>query len=112
MKDVNSVNHLVEFLPSIERRRAAGIKERNKNKEIQDKAHEDSIISKLASKQDLLYGKKSFFLMGEEGGNAIPQVRALSEFSYSVEVPRLSVIDAVGFSEMITVFRVEKKALK
>lgn len=106
---LNQTKDLVEFYPTIEQRRASAMKDRERNKEIQKQAHEKSIFSKLLSHQVLLYGKKSFSLIQGEGGKKIASVMPLSEFSYSAEFPRVSVVDPVGFHEMITIFRIERR---
>ncbi|SJK83840.1 hypothetical protein [Halomonas elongata] len=109
LEGLKSTEHLVEFCPTIEQRRTAAIKDRERNKEIQKQAHERSVFFQLVSCQTLLYGKKSFSLIHGEGGKKVPSVTPLSEFSYSAEFPRLSVVDPVGFNEMLTIFRIEKK---
>ena len=101
--------HLVEFCPTIEQRRAAAMKDRERNKDIQKRAHERSVFSQLFAHQTLLYGKSSFFLIHGKGGEKVPSVTPLSEFSYSTEFPRLSVVDSVGFNRMLTIFRNERK---
>ncbi|PHR66810.1 hypothetical protein [Alcanivorax sp.] len=106
---LEKTEQLVEFLPTIAQRRAAAMKERERNKGIQKQAHRNSIFSQMVSHQTLLYGKKTFSVIHGEGGKKIPSIMPLSEFSYSAELPRLSVIDPVGFNEMLTVFRIEQK---
>lgn len=106
---LEQTHKLVEFLPTPEQRRAAAIKDRARNNEIQKKAHENSILSDLAKGQTLLYGKKSFYMIYAHDGNQVPSIMPLTEFSYSTEIPRLSVLDSVGFQIMLTEFRMEKK---
>lgn len=107
---LKTTEHLVEFCPTIEQRRAAAIKDREFNNEIQKQAHEKSVFFNLASRQTLLYGKKSFSLIHGRDGSKVPRVMPLSEFSFSAELPRLSTLNPVGFNEMITLFRAERKA--
>ena len=106
---LQQTEHLVEFVPTIAQRRAAAMKDRERNNGIQEQAHKNSILSQLVSRQTLLYGKKTFSVIYGEGGKKIPSIMPLSEFSYSAELPRLSVIDPVGFNEMLIVFRIEQK---
>lgn len=106
---LQQTEHLVEFLPTIAQRRAAAMKDRERNKGIHEQAHKNSILSQLFSRQTLLYGKKTFSVIHGEGGKKTPSIMPLSEFSYSAELPRLSVIDPVGFNEMLMVFRIEQK---
>lgn len=109
LSGLKQTDHLVEFSPTIEQRRSAAMKERERNKDIQEKVHERSIFSQLVSRQTLLYGKKTFSVIHGEGGKKVPSIMSLSEFSYSAEFPRLAVIDPVGFKEILTVFRIEQK---
>ena len=106
---LKQTEHLVEFFPTIEQRRATAMKDRERNKDIQKEAHERSVFSQFVAHQTLLYGKKSFSLIHGEGGKKVPNVTPLSEFSYRAEFPMLSVVDPVGFNEMLTIFRVERK---
>lgn len=109
---LGKTNHLVELIPSNEQRRAAAIKDRERNKDINKQAREGSIFSQMVSYETLLYGKKSFSIIHGPDGNKTPQVIPLSEFSYSAELPRLSVVDPVGYQEMLTIFRLERKVSK
>ncbi|PXX99293.1 hypothetical protein [Halomonas sp. LBP4] len=99
--------HVVEFLPTIEQRRAAGMKDRERNKDIQKQAHERSIFAQLVTHQTLLYGNKSFSMIYGAGEEKKSSVTPLSEISYSTEYPRLAVVDPVGFGQMLAIFRVE-----
>lgn len=103
---LRTTEHLVEFFPTIEQRRAAATKDRDLTKESQRQAHEEMVLFQLVSRQTLLYGKQSFYLMHGEDGKKVPSVMPLSEFSYDIEFPRLSVVDPTGFHEMIAVFRI------
>ncbi|USZ50818.1 hypothetical protein [Halomonas sp. DN3] len=109
LEGLKSTEHLVEFRPTIEQRRAAAIQDRECNKEIKKHAHERSLICQLVPRQTLLYGRKSFSLTSGENGKKVPSVTPLSEFFYSAELPRLAVIDSVGFNEKLTIFRIEQK---
>lgn len=109
---LKQTEHLVEFLPTNAQRRTAAMKDRERNKDIQKQAHKMSIFSQLISHQTLLYGKKTLSIIHGEGGKKFPNITRLSELSYSAELPRLSVIDPVGFHQMLTAFRVERKVLQ
>jgi hypothetical protein len=101
--------NLVELLPSIEHRRAVAMKDRERNRDIQKKAHEMSVFADLVTRQTLLYGRKSFSIIHGAEGKKHPSISPLSEFSHSVELPRLMVIDPVGFNARITFFRAMKR---
>lgn len=109
---LETTQNLVELLPSIEQRRAVAMKDQERNRDIQKQAYERSIFASMVTQQTLLYGRKSFSIMHSIDGAKHPNISALSEFSYSIELPRLSVIDPVGFNEMITFFRAEKRRSK
>ncbi|MGJ8629028.1 MAG: hypothetical protein ACSHXB_18865 [Sulfitobacter sp.] len=106
---VETTNDLVELLPSIEQRRAVAMKDHERNRDIQKQAQERSIFANLVTRQTLLYGRKSFSLIHGADGAKHPNVSTLSEISHSIELPRLMVIDPVGFNKMITVFRAEQR---
>lgn len=107
---IKQAEHLVEFLPSIEQRRAVAMKDGERNKEIAKQADEQSILTQITTRKMLLYGNKSFFIAHGIDGKKEPTITPLSQFSYSTELPRLSVIDSVGFDQMLKFFRAEKKA--
>lgn len=105
IKGSETPKSLVELMPSFEQRRAVAIKDHERNREIEKQAHERSIFANLVTQQTLLYGRKSFSIIHGSDGEKHPNVSALSEFSYSAELPRLSVIDPVGFNELLSIFR-------
>lgn len=106
---IETTKGMVELLPTIEQRRAVAMKDRDRNRDIQKQAQERSIFASLATRQTLLYGRKSFSIIHGTDGAKHPNISALSEISHSVELPRLMVIDPVGFSEMLQVFRIEQR---
>ncbi|KUP91817.1 hypothetical protein TRIHO_33480 [Tritonibacter horizontis] len=104
------VRDVVELCPTIEQRRAVAMKDRDRNRDIQKAAHKRSIFADLATHQTLLYGRKSLSIIHGVDGEQHPQITELTEHSYSVELPRLSVIDPVGFNQLLTVFRARTRA--
>lgn len=109
---LDTAQGLVELRPSIEQRRAVAMKDRDRNRDIQKRAHEQSIFASLMTHQTLLYGRKSFSIIHGEEGKKYPNISALSEISHSVELPRLMVIDPVGFNARLTFFRAMKREPK
>lgn len=105
---LESAQDLVEFLPTIEQRRAAAFKDHERNNEISKQAREESIFAGIFAQQILLYGTKSFAMIHKSHDEKVPSVNPLSEFSYSREFPRLSVVDPVGFNSLLFMFRVER----
>jgi hypothetical protein len=108
---LETTKDLVELLPTIEQRRAVAMKDQERNRDIQKQAHERSVFAGLMTHQTLLYGRKSFSIIQGGDGRKHPNVTELSEFSHSVELPRLMVVDPVGFNEMITLFRTEQRRI-
>lgn len=106
---LEATHDLVELLPSIEHRRAVAMKDRDRNRDIQKRAHEQSIFASLVTRHTLLYGRKSFSIIHGPEGKKHPHISALSEISHSVELPRLMVMDPVGFNAKIKFFRVIKR---
>ncbi|MFG6627039.1 hypothetical protein [Sulfitobacter sp. 1A12056] len=109
IKGLEQTDGLVELLPSNVQRRAAAAKDHERNRDIQKQAHKRSIFADIVSHSTLLYGKKSFTMIYGADDKKTPSITPLSEFSYSAELPRLSVVDPVGFHETLTVFRLEKR---
>jgi hypothetical protein len=106
---LETTQDLVELRPSIEHRRAVAMKDRDRNRDIQKRAHERSIFASLMTHYTLLYGRKSFSIIRGAEGKKQPNISALSEFSHSVELPRLMVMDPVGFNATIAFFRAMKR---
>ena len=105
---LEKTGELVELRPTLEQRRYAALKDMERNKDIQKQAQEKSVFANLVTRQTLLYGKKSFSLVHGAKGATSPHISSLSEISYSMELPRLMVVDPVGFNEMLTIFRAER----
>jgi len=106
---LEKTNGLVEFLPTNAQRRAAAAKDYERNKDIQKQAHKRSIFADIVSHSTLLYGKQSFTMIHGADDKKTPSITPLAEFSYSTELPRLSVVDPVGFHETLTAFRLEER---
>nr|WIE90823.1 hypothetical protein P9270_025340 [Mesorhizobium sp. WSM4875] len=106
---LDKARELVELLPAIEHRRAVAIKDRDRSREIQKLAHERSIFAGLMTHHTLLYGRKSFSIIHGAEGKKHPNISPLSEISHSVELPRLMVVDPVGFNARLTFFRAMKR---
>lgn len=112
IEGLKNAEELSELEPSIEARRAAAIKDHQRNTDIQKQARKMSILGDLFHTSTMLYGRKSFSMITGADGKKFPSVTPLSEHSYSYEFPRLSVVDPVGFNALLTVCRVEQKKAK
>jgi len=106
---LEAAQEVVEMRPSTEHRRAVAMKDRDRNRGIQKDARKRSIFADLMTHQTLLYGRKSFHIIHGAEGKKHPNISALSEFSHSIELPRLMVIDPVGFNAKLTFFRAMKR---
>lgn len=112
IKGLDKAKHLTELTPSVENRRSALIKGRERNREIQNLAQQKSILSQICTTQTMLYGKHSFSMIRDASGVRSSNISPLNEFSYSTEIPRLSIVDPIGFTQLLAVFRAEQRLTK
>lgn len=112
IEGLEKARDLSELEPSNEARRAAAIKDNQRNTDIQKQARKMSIFGDLFHTATMLYGKKSFSMITGADGKKFPNITPLSEHSYSFEFPRLSVVDPVGFNALLTVCRFEQRKTK
>jgi len=112
IEGLEKAQDLNELEPSNEARRAAAIKDHQRNLDIQKQARKNSIFGDLFHTATMLYGHKSFTMITDADGQKFPNISPLSEHSYSFEFPRLSVVDPVGFNALLAVFRGEQRKPK
>lgn len=112
IEGLEKAQDLSELEPSNEARRAAAIKDHQRNTDIQKQARKMSIFGDMFHTATMLYGRKSFSMITGADGKKFPSITPLSEHSYSVEFPRLSVVDPVGFNRLLLVCRVEQRKEK
>lgn len=112
IEGLEKAQDLNELEPSNEARRAAAIKDHQRNTDIQKQARKMSILGDLFHTVTMLYGRKSFSMVTGADGKKFPSITPLSEHSYSFEFPRLSVVDPVGFNRLLLVCRVEQRKEK
>ncbi|WP_438455953.1 hypothetical protein [Vreelandella venusta] len=112
IEGLEKAQDLSELEPSNEARRAAAIKDHQRNTDIQKQARKMSILGDLFHTATMLYGRKSFSMITGADGEKFSSITPLSEHSYSYEFPRLSVVDPVGFNALLTVCRVEQRKTK
>lgn len=101
--------NLVELMPSIEQRRAFAIKDREFNRQVQQQVYEKSLFAQIATRKQMLYGKKNLVMLHGRDGEVTPTVQPMGEVSYETEIPRLIVVDPVGIDQMIRIFKFESK---
>jgi len=107
--DLQTDDDLCELEPSTVARRAAAQRDYQRNSDIQKMAHSESAFAGLFHTSTMLYGKKSFTMITGMDGQKFPSINQLGEHSYSMEFPRLSVMDPVGFNNFLTICRAEQK---
>ena len=103
---------LSELEPSNEARRAAAMKDHQRNTDIQKQARKMSVFGDMIHTATMLYGRKSFSLVTGADGQKFPNITPLGEHSYSFEFPRLSVVDPVGFNGLLAICRIEQRKTK
>lgn len=112
IEGLKNAEELSELEPSNEARRAAAIKDHQRNTDIQKQAQKMSVFASLFHNVTMLYGRKSFTMITGADGQQFPSISPLSEHSYSFEFPRLSAVDPVGFNAFLTVCRIEQRKAK
>ncbi|MEC8629232.1 MAG: hypothetical protein VXY73_03985 [Pseudomonadota bacterium] len=112
IEGLKNAEELNELEPSNEARRAAAIKDHQRNTDIQKQARKMSVFASLVHNATMLYGRKSFTMITGADGQQFPSISPLSEHSYSFEFPRLSVVDPVGFNALLVICRVEQRKEK
>jgi hypothetical protein len=109
IEGLENAQDISELEPSNEARRAAAIKDHQRNTDIQKKARQMSVLASLLTNVTMLYGSKSFTMITGADGKKFPSIHTLNEHTYSFELPRLSVIDPLGFNRLITICRIEQR---
>jgi hypothetical protein len=109
LKNLATPKELVEFCPSIEQQRTVILKNQEQGKNIQRQVHQQSVFLSIMPMEILLYGRSSFTAVYHEDGKTSPNVMPLHEVSFSMEMPRLMMVDPAGFNQMIKTFKFEKK---
>ncbi len=112
IEGLQNAEEISELEPSNEARRAAAIKDHQRNTDIQKQARQMSVFASLVHNVTMLYGSKSLTMITGTDGQRFPSISPLSEHSYSFEFPRLSVVDPVGFNAFLTICRVEQRKVK
>lgn len=107
-EDLDSVRDVKEFLPSLAHRE---ISRRNLSIKMRENfrgAQEKSIISQIATKMVLLYGRKSiFYTRSLDGSPPARQESVMHTISHSIEHPALDRLDPHGLDHELRVFRYE-----
>jgi len=109
LSELSGIDKISELLPSSEQRHLAGLKQLKFNRDVHKKSHEHSVLAQLATRQTILYGTKSLYMIRGSDNEVSPSIQSMSEYSYSTEIPRLSIVDPVGFNLMLSIFRAERK---
>lgn len=95
-----------ELWPSDYQRHLATMKRHDLGREIRKRADEQSIFAKLARRSTLLYGNKSVSYFA--GADKPPVTMELKPMGFGVPMPRMDLVDPVGYDWMMRVFRASK----
>lgn len=108
-KDLERLGTCEAFRPSERARQLQGFRQADFSRRVQKQALEQSIMSQLVHRSNLLYGTGIIFHAydAEEGNSPRRQETSMANFEHQVEIPRLEVIDPVGLKFAIFRFRLE-----
>jgi hypothetical protein len=97
-----------ELRPSEYQRNAERMRVQDMMRKIHKDAEKLSIFANLVHRSTLLYGRKSITFVKGPDDEHRPVKMDLHPFSTSFELPRMDVIDPVGISYQIKIFRAAK----
>ena len=107
-KDLEQSGTCEAFRPSERARQLQGFRQADFSRRVQKQALEQSIMSQLVHRSNLLYGTGIIFhAYAEEGSSPRRQETTMATFEHQFEIPRLEVIDPVGLKYAIFRFRLE-----
>lgn len=107
-EQLRAVPVLAELRPSETNRRVQRARMAEQNRAIIKSAREKSVFWKLVKRSTLLYGRRSLSFLSEPGRDPQRFEMDLKEQGFSIEVPRLQMIDPIGLDYMLRAFRVER----
>ncbi|MGX9361043.1 hypothetical protein [Pantoea ananatis] len=93
---INDALEIKELRTPIENILAYNKDQEKSMQKAMDNAAKSSILSVLAKPQNMLYGNSSIYYMYKIDGEPVRQETEMHLFSYSTEIPRLSVLDPVS----------------
>ncbi len=111
LSGLEHAHEINELEPSTTARRAVVLKDYKRNAEIQKIARDHSPILKLAHQSTLLYGSNCLALVSDGEGTISPNIFPMVEFSGSIEIPMLEVVDPMGINKLLIYCKAVKKDL-
>jgi hypothetical protein len=106
---LKAVGDIRELKPSEQHRRLQRAQFADDMITATKEAEKESVMLSLVSKSILLYGRRSVtFMTGPGEAEKRPIELELQSHSFTMEHPRLEVVDAVGLDEMLRTFRAER----
>lgn len=111
VEGLEKAENIPELHPSEYRRQLERIRQVDFNREVNRKAHLQSIFRDIVRRSVLLHGSGSVTFVDDGAGGRRPISMQMHPHEYSVEWPRMEVVDPVGRDFMIRTFRAEKLKL-
>ncbi len=108
IKGLEAAGIISELHPSEYRRQLERIRQADFNREVNRKAHRQSIFWDIVHRSVLLHGSGSITLVDDGAGGRQPRSMQMHSHLYSVERPRMEIVDPVGRDLMIRTFRAEQ----
>ena len=108
MKELEQTGNCLAFRPNEKERQQEGYRLGDKFRNIQKKVEENSILSSIAHKSNMLYGTAAIsYIYVNDHSNPERQEISLKTFGHEVEIPRMEIFDPVGFHYSILQFQNE-----
>lgn len=108
VKGLETSDDVPELHPSEYRRQLERIRQVDFNREVNRKAHRQSILRDIVHRSVLLHGSGSVTMVNDGSGSRRPVSMQMHPYKYSIEWPRMEIVDPVGRDLMIRTFRAEQ----
>jgi hypothetical protein len=108
LKGLETAGTIPELHPSEYRRQLGRIRQVDFNREVNRKAHRQSIFRDIVHRSVLLHGSGSVTLVDDGAGERRPMSMQMHPHEYTVEWPRMEIVDPVGRDLMIRTLRAEQ----
>jgi hypothetical protein len=108
LANLDGTGDIRELHPSEHNRQIERIRFFDRMRRIRKTAEQESIFLSLVRRSVILYGRRSITYIENPGGNRRPVEMELKTHSASMEFPRMEIVDPIGLSYMMLVFRTER----
>jgi hypothetical protein len=105
---LESTRSIRELYPSEDQQQIERLREFDRARRIRKEATKQSIFFDLLKHSTVLYGKRSLTYVQNQQGERQPFEMELKPHSAYIELPRMEILDPVGLSYMLLVFRTER----